>query len=429
MASAQAVRRVAKAVKVACQRGHSVTRCSKCSAKDVALSRSSMAREAAAKGALAQFSLPATATHLGVDDYLSTEWGTFLQKRGFLQSPEASGGDEATDDVLKHVLSSALTHPLTIAHGIAKIVEAIGLEAATQLLVTAGDAPRRRRQGQGEASQHAEPPRIEITIVGARAEAGLQPWAWSELALACSNMLEVSNLVLNFCGPALRGRDGDSLGATPNYGLLRPVLPSEPVLCKGSRGEPVSLLMRHYCGFYQDIALMPTAEHRVDGGSLQSGSPLVDSTTLHCLLNPGITHPQWHDAWTPALELISASGQRNEVAQPVLMTSFDSLDHDGDSKRAAETFGPSTNGVPHDTLHQDACAANGDCSIDFNPFRSLLFDELWENDSDVQRDSGEAPPKTPEYLLRQVQSNWSARVYLQGDSAGSQRNQDSTTTT
>lgn len=99
-------------------------------------------------------------------------WNAITSARGLLEQEAFAAADRKTQLAALAARSTELTFPLTIAHAWRSLRAAIG-------------APRRP---------------IRICVVGALAEAALQPCVWGELAL----LLDTSALSLEFCGPHCR---------------------------------------------------------------------------------------------------------------------------------------------------------------------------------------------------------------------------------
>lgn len=400
--------------------------------------------------------------------YVNGDWRTYLATRGFVRgevdaqtiSSRVEHCDPTTAAEL--VLSAALTHPLTIARGIGLIASEIGVEKARELLVRRecdADPHPGRIEDDAQANDSES---VNIAILGARAEAMVPLWAWQELALACANILGVGQLSLTFCGPdltqggtskqrAVKGSDVENRKKTwlkgDADGTISPLRPVAPVFCRGPHNSELSVTLQHFEGLYQDLAqrrILSCPVQKSAHGSQPTPfnvktrrRSLADSISLHCLLNPGVSHPEWKDPWTAALETV------RDIGAPVLMTSFDSMDDEGDRGRSAEVFGttlsplsPSSNPCPSDFACGNTSSADTRAP---NPFRSFKFDELWERfRTDAAAASTESNDESatavaaaaavdllPSHLayeagarfsagsrLRLIQSNWSARVYL-----------------
>ena len=478
----------------ACRIGLPPATCGRCSNLRQSVARSQRAFEAASAardgggaGTATRITLPRRYERLNPSVYLEeADWFSYLSRRGFISDQDAQVkergvvqnnscpegcvlvpeiyDDDANTQV--HVLSAALTHPMTIAHGIAQIVDHVGSKArARELLVSPMTS----------LDENSTTESVAISVLGARAEAMVPGWAWLELALACCTLLDTGHVHLVFCGPALTSDNNNASAAADivvNSGSSsssKSVSPSEPLVPvrhvpplshQGPNGEQLTVSMQHFHGFYQDIAhrMVGAADTTTPSQLAADTLPqcLADTISLHCMLNPGIAHPQWSKGWTGALQTL-ASGAAADIAPssastscgpfdgsrssrrgsttsacaaaarpktPVLMTSYDFKDNAADRARACQFFGMP---LHDDDAPDDRTAGGGggggrggaddrtSAAARVNPFRSYKFDALWETrDAASQRAQAHAKAAAGAggYDLRHVQSNWTTRVYV-----------------
>ena len=428
--------------------------------KEAVYLRSRRAFELAAAGEVGRLvTLPQQwSQKIGLEIYVNTDWRTYLTTRGFIDGgldalSLSSRVEDCDTTAAELVLSAALTHPLTIARGIGLIASEVGVKKARELLVRRECVDPHRNRVEDDAPK-IDLECVNIAILGARAEAMVPLWAWQELALACANILGVGRLSLSFCGPdlaqdgtskqrAVKGNDVTTRKACLNGDgncAISPMRPSAPVSCKGPNNSDLSVTLQHFEGLYQDLAWRriscPVQEFAQTSPtapcSVQTRRSLAESASFHCLLNPGVSHPEWKGPWTAALETV------RDIGVPVLMTSFDSMDDEGDRARSLEVFGAALSSSESYPYSSELACGNTSSNIKGapNPFRSFKFDELWERSPKNAASSTECIDESatavaaavdllPSHLaheagarfaagsrLRLIQSNWSARVYL-----------------
>ena len=368
---------------IACPRGLAPEKCVASCQQAAAIHERSKSAFAAAQEDTTTFNSsirPPSNLNLDLTDYLDSDWYSFLRTRGFLDSSTQQ------HSVAEHVISASFSHPLTLAHAIAQ---------AINLACDGGTDVDRLQQVKADMVSH-ENGKVNICILGARAEADVPLAGWNELALACHNLLDASGIVVSFCGPALRPNSSsprhDASGPPTSSTEIIPIHKhaTAPIIGDGPNGNQISVALRHFSGFYHDFCHKPIADAH------NSTRPLGDSTTLFCLLNPGVAHPAWNESWEPTLKLLTDSGSgAPQPRKTVVMTSYDHTDDSNDRECAAAYFGhPLHSGTG--TTHSAA--------VQINPFRNLKFDSLYDRSA--------LPTDQSEGSLREVQSNWSVRVYL-----------------
>ena len=191
-------------------------------------------------------------------------WREWLLGAGWLHPSLYSEAAPDAQDAAVTLLSSALTFPLTLAHG----WERLGLAA----------------------------PRVEICIVGARAEASLPPAMWQQLSA-----LVGADVRLRMVGPGIPGVvvGNGNVVATPS------ATPSASVEAK----------------LFHETALGQAL--------LRDPSSAADVPDAFVCFNPGLGEPGWGAAWEPTMRALAAS------RRPLLMTALSRDDAARDAEYCA----------------------------------------------------------------------------------------------
>lgn len=191
----------------------------------------------------------------------SLDWEQLLVARGWLDGSELARADVATRNEALALLSSALTYPLT----------------AAAALVSA--AP-----GEGTVS---------VCVVGARAEASLPAYFWSE----ARELLGCRQLTVLFCGPKACVASAVA-NADPQLALVHP-----------SEGQ-----LFHESALGRSLLGTP---------GVAAGVALPDAPDAFLCFNPGLGHSGWERAWEPTVRamrrahrpiVLSALGQHDAEA-------------------------------------------------------------------------------------------------------------------
>mmetsp|Transcript_45723 Transcript_45723/g.97480 ORF Transcript_45723/g.97480 Transcript_45723/m.97480 type:complete len:286 (-) Transcript_45723:269-1126(-) len=240
-----------------------------------------------------------------------TGWRSYMLDRGWLRRDDFLSAPVSNQQAALGLLSAMLTYPLTLASRLDTIFPIAGRS-----------------------------PVLRFCVIGARAEATLPPFVWTEL---CS--LSQRGAALEMVGPKSAAR------ATPTARHMRDPRLS---IVQGAKGAM----------FHQTLtgrALLTASQ-----GSKQAAD-LPDLPDAFVLFNPGFGEPGWAPAWEPTVRAVIRSGK------PVVLSALSERDAEQDSS----------------FWHSVATSEMGStCSLDYSPncWRSLLHSTHGEETRFAQED-------------------------------------------